>query len=54
MAATNEVVDAAQFPILIYVYAAVVLLCLASYRSFRAVVVHRAAVSRWFPCWRTA
>jgi uncharacterized protein len=38
MAATNEVVDAAQFPILIYVYAAVVLLCLASYRSFRAVL----------------
>ena len=38
MAATNEVVKAAQFPILIYVYAAVALLCLASYRSFRAVV----------------
>ena len=38
MAATNEVVEAAQFPILIYVYAAVALLCLASYRSFRAVV----------------
>jgi len=38
MAATNEVVDAAQFPILIYVYAAVALLCLASYRSFRAVL----------------
>ncbi len=38
MAATNEVVEAAQFPILIYVYAAVALLCLTSYRSFRAVV----------------
>ncbi|MCH2382906.1 MAG: MMPL family transporter, partial [Pedosphaera sp.] len=38
MAATNEVVEVAQFPILIYVYAAVALLCLASYRSFRAVV----------------
>jgi predicted RND superfamily exporter protein len=38
MAATNEVVEAAQFPILIYVYVAVALLCLASYRSFRAVV----------------
>ena len=38
MAATNEVVEAKQFPILIYVYAAVALLCLASYRSFRAVV----------------
>jgi len=38
MAATNEVVDAAQFPILIYVYAAVVLLCLASYRSVRAML----------------
>ena len=38
MAATNEVVEAAQFPILIYVYVAVALLCFASYRSFRAVV----------------
>ncbi len=38
MAATNEVVDAAQFPILIYVYAAVALLCLASYRSLKAVL----------------
>ena len=38
MAATNEVVDAAQFPILIYVYTAVVLLCLASYRSVRAML----------------
>ena len=38
MAATNEVVEAAQFPILIYVYVAVALLCLASYRSIKAVV----------------
>ena len=38
MAATNEVVEAAQFPILIYVYVAVALLCFASYRSFKAVV----------------
>ena len=38
MAATNEVVDAAQFPILIYVYVAVALLCFASYRSIKAVV----------------
>jgi hypothetical protein len=38
MAATNEVVEAAQFPILIYVYVAVALLCFASYRSIKAVV----------------
>ena len=38
MAATNEVVEAAQFPILIYVYVAVALLCRASYRSIKAVV----------------
>jgi len=36
MAATNETVDAAQFPILIGVFAAVILLCLVSFRSLRA------------------
>jgi predicted RND superfamily exporter protein len=35
MAATNEVVDAAQLPIMAWVYAAVTLLCLASLRSVR-------------------
>lgn len=38
MAATNEEVDAAQFPILGYVYAAVVVLCLLAFRSVRAVL----------------
>lgn len=33
MAATNEAVAAAQFPILLYVFAAVVVLCLVSFRS---------------------
>lgn len=33
MAATNEAVQAAQFPILVYVYAAVIILCLVSFRS---------------------
>ena len=33
MAATNEEVEAAQFPILLYVYAAIVLLCLITFRS---------------------
>ena len=36
MAATNEEIEAAQFPILGYVYAAVVLLCLLSFRSAMA------------------
>ena len=36
MAATNEEVAAAQFPILGYVYAAVILLCLVFFRSFAA------------------
>ncbi len=36
MAATNEAVAAAQFPILAYVYAAVALLCLLSFRSLAA------------------
>ena len=38
MAATNEEVDAAQFPILGYVYAAVIVLCLLAFRSVRAVL----------------
>ena len=33
MAATNEVVAAAQFPILVYVYLAVIVLCVGSFRS---------------------
>lgn len=33
MAATNEAVKAAQFPILFYVFAAIIILCLASFRS---------------------
>jgi len=36
MAATNEEVVASQFPILMYVFAAVILLCLITYRSLRA------------------
>jgi len=36
MAATNETVDAAQFPILGGVFAAVIVLCLVSFRSVRA------------------
>jgi uncharacterized protein len=38
MAAMNEEVAASQFPILIYVFGAVILLCWASFRSLRAVV----------------
>ena len=38
MAATNEEVEAAQFPILGYVYAAVVVLCLLAFRSARVTV----------------
>ena len=38
MAATNEEVDASQFPILGYVYAAVIILCLLSFRSVAATV----------------
>ena len=48
MAATNEEVAAAQFPILGYVYAAVIVLCLVSFRSLAAtvcIVVPLAAVS---------
>lgn len=36
MAATNEEVAAAQFPILVYVFVAIVLLCLLAFRSFKA------------------
>jgi predicted RND superfamily exporter protein len=35
MAATNEVVDAAQFPILVWVFGSVIVLCLATFRSVR-------------------
>ena len=38
MAATNEEVAASQFPILVYVYAAVIVLCLLSFRSVAATV----------------
>jgi len=38
MAATNEAVEAAQTPMMFYVYGAVVLLCLMSFRSWRATV----------------
>jgi len=38
MAATNEAVDAAQFPILFYVFAAIIILCLVTFRSFAAVL----------------
>ena len=38
MAATNEAVDAAQFPMLLYVYAAIITLCLLTFRSLRATV----------------
>jgi predicted RND superfamily exporter protein len=38
MAATNEVVEAAQFPILAWVYLAVIVLCLLTFRSLRATV----------------
>ena len=48
MAATNEEVEASQFPILGYVYGAVIVLCLISFRSLAAtacIVVPLAAVS---------
>jgi predicted RND superfamily exporter protein len=35
MAATNEVVSAAQFPILVWVFGTIILLCLATFRSVR-------------------
>ncbi|MEN8728677.1 MAG: MMPL family transporter [Desulfuromonadales bacterium] len=36
MAATNEEVSSAQFPILIYVFAAIIFLCLLTFRSVKA------------------
>jgi hypothetical protein len=39
MAATNEAVEAAQVPMMLYVYGAVILLCLISFRSVRATAV---------------
>jgi predicted RND superfamily exporter protein len=36
MAATNEAVKAAQFPMLLYVFTAIILLCLVTFRSLRA------------------
>jgi hypothetical protein len=39
MAATNEAVAKAQLPMMIYVYGAVILLCLISFKSLRATVV---------------
>ncbi len=38
MAATNEVVAAAQTPMVLWVYAAVILLCLVSFRSWRGAI----------------
>jgi len=38
MAATNEEVSAAQFPILLYVFGAIILLCFYEFRSVRAVL----------------
>ncbi len=48
MAATNEVVEAAQFPILLYVFSAIFLLCLLIFRSFMGalcIVIPLAVVS---------
>ena len=38
MAATNEAVESAQVPMMIYVYGAVIALCLISFRSVRATI----------------
>jgi hypothetical protein len=38
MAATNEAVAGAQMPMIVYVYTAVILLCLISFRSVRATI----------------
>ncbi len=38
MAATNEVIEAAQFPMLLWVFGAIIVLCLISLRSWRATV----------------
>ena len=48
MAATNEAVSAAQFPMLMWVFAAIILLCLVTFRSLRAtlcIVIPLALVS---------
>jgi predicted RND superfamily exporter protein len=48
MAATNEEVQAAQFPILVYVFSAVIVLCIITYRSVRGtlcIVIPLALVS---------
>ena len=39
MAATNEAVEAAQDPMMVYVFGAVIALCLISFRSIRATLV---------------
>lgn len=38
MAATNEEIKEAQFPILIYVFSAIILLCLVTFRSIKAMI----------------
>ncbi len=38
MAATNQEVEAAQFPILLYVFCAIIVLCAVTYRSLRVVL----------------
>jgi uncharacterized protein len=38
MAATNEEIKEAQFPILLYVFSAIILLCLITFRSFRGML----------------
>ncbi len=38
MAATNEAVSEAQFPMLIYVFAAIIVLCLITFRSLKATI----------------
>jgi predicted RND superfamily exporter protein len=38
MAATNEAVQEAQFPMLVYVFSAIIVLCLISFRSFRGML----------------
>ncbi|PCI53820.1 MAG: RND transporter [Gammaproteobacteria bacterium] len=39
MAATNEAVAEAQLPMMLYIYGAVIILCLLSFRSIRATIV---------------
>jgi len=38
MAATNEEISASQFPILFYVFSAIIVLCLVTFRSFRGML----------------